>query len=135
MIKKILLSLLICCSFLISNAQDKMTNEEIMAKVSKGKPFCLVILRPGRERTKAEQENQQLQMDHLGNLFRMEKEGKISIFGPIQNEKTMEGIIIFNSTDKEAIKKEMDNDPYMKSGIMKYDIYDFFTIPGQKIPG
>jgi hypothetical protein len=28
----------------------------------------------------------------------------------------------------------MAEDPYIKAGHLKYELYDWFTIPGQKVP-
>jgi hypothetical protein len=64
----------------------------------------------------------------------MEKEGKISIFGPAVNDSRLTGIIIFNTTDQSLIKKELEGDPYIKSGHLKYELYTWFSLPGQKLP-
>jgi uncharacterized protein YciI len=116
------------------NAQSKMTNEEIMAKVSTGRPFTLVILKKGATVPTDMALVGKLQMEHLANLFQMEKEGKISVFGPVNNDEKLQGIIIFNSTDKELIKKELSQDPFIKAGYMAFDLFEWFSIPGQKIP-
>lgn len=114
---------------------QQVTIQDAMAKVSKGKPFTLVILRPGDVALPADPKSaQKMQMDHLVNLFQMEKDGKISVFGPVMKDSTMDGIIIFNSTDKTTIKKELENDPFIKAGHLKFDMYDWFSIPGQKLP-
>lgn len=129
--------LLICILSILSSvtfAQNKMTNEAIMEKVSKGKPFTLVFLKAGDAKPAEGVDVRQMQMDHLAGLFQMEKDGKISIFGPVNNDPVLRGIIIFNTTDKEAIKRQLSVDPFIKSGLMKYEMLDWFSIPGQKLP-
>jgi uncharacterized protein YciI len=84
---------------LTMSGQDRISNEVIMERVSKGKPFTLVFLRTGPKPPKDEQELGGLQMDHLAHLFGLEKAGKISIFGPISNDKEYHGIIVFNTSD------------------------------------
>ena len=132
--KTFLFAVILVMSMLKLQAQEKITPEIVMQKVAKGKPFTLVILKPGLPMPKGSKDNDKLKMDHLVNLFQMEKDGKISVFGPVMNDSTMEGIIVFNSTDKESIKKELSNDPFIKAGYMKFELYNWFTIPGQKIP-
>jgi len=44
------------------------------------------------------------------------------------------GILIVNHTDKQKVAALMDADPHIKSGHLIYEVYDFFTIPGQQIP-
>jgi uncharacterized protein YciI len=74
-------------------------------------------------------------MGHLTHLFTLEQEGHISIFGPILNHPRSKGIVIFNTTDKEKITRLMAEDPYVKAGYFTYELLDWFSIPGQKLPG
>src|SRR5690349_4918014 len=111
------------------------THEEIMEKVSVGKPFTLLILTAGKPVPDDANLVNQMQMGHLEHLFRMEKEGKVCVFGPISNHDQLHGIIIFNTTNKEDIDKWMEDDPYIKAGHLDYELCDWFTIPGQRIPG
>lgn len=48
-------------------------------------------------------------------------------------DENLVGIIVFNSTDKDFIKKELNNDPYIRAGYLKYDLLEWFSIPGQRI--
>jgi uncharacterized protein YciI len=132
--KRLALSAALLLFSVFVNAQSRMTNEAIMEKVSKGKPFTLVFLKAGEGKPPAGADMKQMQMDHLAGLFQMEKEGSISIFGPVNNDPVFRGIIIFNTTDKEAIKKQLNNDPFIKNGLMKFEMLDWFSIPGQKLP-
>jgi uncharacterized protein YciI len=113
----------------------KYTPEEIMQKVATGKPFTLLILFAGDPVPDDDMAVTQMQLEHLAHLFTMEDEGKCCVFGPISNHEELHGIIIFNTTNKEDIQKWMADDPYIKAGHLKYELYDWFTIPGQEIPG
>ena len=118
---------------ILSGYSQKLTADSVMARVAKGKPYTLVFLKSGKAIPKKSPSAQQMQIDHLTNLFTLEQEGKISIFGPVINDPKLRGIIVFNSTNKEAIINELNNDPYIKSGYLKYELLDWFSIPGQKI--
>ena len=104
-----------------------------MAKVAKGKVYTLVFLKSGKKIPTKSQAAQQMQVNHLVHLFNMEAEGKISIFGPVTNDPKLIGIIVFNSTNKERIEEDLKNDPYIRSGYLKYELLNWFSIPGQTI--
>jgi uncharacterized protein len=115
-------------------SSKKYTAEEIMQRVTTGKPFTLLILFAGDPVPDDDTLVNQMQLGHLAHLFTMEDEGKCCVYGPISNHEELHGIIIFNSTNRDEIHQWMANDPYIKAGHLKYELYDWFTIPGQKIP-
>jgi hypothetical protein len=131
--KKIIIIILLLCGILPAYSQNKLRPDTVMARVARGKPYTLVLLKSGKRIPTKTEAAQQMQIDHLTNLFTMEQEGKISIFGPVINEPKLREIIVFNSTDEEYIKKELGNDPYIKGGYLKYDLLNWFSIPGQKL--
>jgi uncharacterized protein YciI len=114
---------------------QELTMDSVMQKVSKGKPFILVILKTGKPLPADQGLVQKLQSDHLLHLFQLEKDRKISVFGPVTNDtSSVRGIIIFNSPDSAAARTELERDPYISQGYLRYDLYNWFTIPGQQIP-
>lgn len=122
----------ILISFLV-RSQSKATVDSVMAKVAKGKIYTLVFLKSGKKIPQKTQAAQQMQIAHLTHLFTLEQQGKISIFGPVTNDPKLRGIIVFNTTNKEKIMEELNNDPYIKAGYLKFELLDWFSIPGQKI--
>jgi hypothetical protein len=131
--KKFVIVIILLFGILLVNAQTKLTVDSVMAKVAKGKNYTLVFLKSGKKIPTKSQAAQQMQVNHLVNLFNMEAEGKISIFGPVTNDPKLRGIIVFNSTDQEYIKSELNKDPYINAGYLKYEMLNWFSIPGQKI--
>jgi uncharacterized protein len=109
--------------------------EWIMQKVATGKPFTLLLLIAGNEDTIEKEAAEALQIGHLTHLFTLEQEGHISIFGPVLNDTRIRGIIVFNTTDKEQINRLMSEDPYIKAAYFTYELLDWFSIPGQTLPG
>ena len=113
---------------------QKLTIDSVMHKVSKGKPFLLVFLKTGKPLPKDQAVVSKMQADHLVHLFQLERDGKISVFGPVSNDTSMiRGIIIFNSPDPEVARKDLDADPYIRQGYLEYELYNWFSIPGQKL--
>lgn len=112
-----------------------VTLDSVMQKVSKGRPFVLVLLYAGKPAPADKALAAKLHDDHLVTLFQLQKDEKISIFGPVTNESSaLRGIIVFNDPDMEKAKKELEADPYIKQGYLKFELYNWFTIPGQQIP-
>ena len=112
---------------------NQITPEWVMTRVSTGKQFILVLLKAGIPGPADKDEATRIQMQHLTYLFEMEKAGQISVFGPVINDAVLEGILIFNSTDKKQVSALMEDDPHVKAGHLIYEMFDFFSIPGQQI--
>jgi uncharacterized protein YciI len=110
-----------------------LSPEAIMARVSTGKPYVLLLLKAGRDPMDNE-DFQQLQMGHLQHLFGLEAEGKAHIFGPVTTEGDLKGIIIFSTASQDEASAWMQGDPLCDRGIFVYEMYDWFTIPGMGIP-
>ena len=113
--------------------KNEITPEWVMQKVATGKPFTLVLLKAGIPSPADKDEVTRQQMNHLTYLFGLERAGSISIFGPVINDAVLEGILIFNTADKNKVIEQMDADPHVKAGHLIYEMFDFFTIPGQRI--
>lgn len=107
----------------------------IMQKVATGKPFTLMLLIACKEDSIEKEVAEALQIGHLTHLFTLEREGHISIFGPVLDDTRLRGIIVFNTTDKESINRLMADDPYIKAGYFTYELLNWFSIPGQALPG
>lgn len=107
----------------------------IMQKVATGKPFTLLFLIAAKDAPEDEALADRLQMGHLAHLFNLEQQGAISIFGPVINDARLRGMVVFNTTDKEQIKALMADDPYIQGGYLAYELLDWFSIPGQTLPG
>lgn len=108
--------------------------EWIMQKVAAGKPFTLVLLLAGKKEMPDDDGAKALQLGHLTHLFTMERDGHISIFGPVNNDARLKGIIVFNTTDREQITRLLAEDPAVREGYFTYELLDWFSIPGQTLP-
>ena len=106
----------------------------IEQRVAAGKSFTLLHLFEGRPLEADEAEVNRLQFAHLAFLFRLLDEKKISIFGPVTDDPKIRGIIIWNTTDRAIIEKEMQEDVYIRDGYLTYGLTNLFTLPGLSIP-
>ena len=66
--------------------------------------------------------------------MQLKAEGKILISGPVTDDTGLKGMAIFNTSDKEAVKKLSDGDPAVKAGRLVYEVYHWFGLPGDCLP-
>ena len=108
-----------------------MTIEEIIAK---GKQYTLVLLKRGPNYDYMEADDlRQNQMQHLQYLFGLRDRGILAINGPVTDESEIVGVSIYNSANKEEVESFVTNDPGVRSGRFDYEIYNWFSIPGDKL--
>ncbi|WP_336517085.1 hypothetical protein [Pollutibacter soli] len=132
--KKITLIFTLLVAGLGVAAQQKADGPYISSQIEKGAPYTLVLLTAsGGQPPKDSAMTWHTQ--HLQNLFQLHLDKKISVFGPVtaENPDGLSGIIIFNSSDENEIKKWLGNDPMISKGIMLMKFYKWFSIPGQTL--
>ncbi len=113
----------------------EITDELIRTRVASGKQYCLRLYKVGPHRDQPEAEADQIQMEHLRYLFQLRVEGKLLINGPVIDDPELNGISIFATNDIEEVKRLSDQDPAVKAGRLVYEIYRWFGIPGECLPG
>ena len=110
-----------------------ITDEFIRNKISSGKKYCLRLLKAGPSRDQPPEEAGRIQMEHLRYIMQLREEGIILLNGPVIEENELKSIAIFNTTDKENVKRLSDEDPAVKAGRLVYEIYEWFGLPGDNL--
>jgi uncharacterized protein YciI len=113
----------------------EITDDFIQKKISSGKQYCLFLYLSGLNHNQSEAESEKLQQEHLRYLFKLRDEGVLILNGPVTDETSLWGIGIFNCTDKEIAKRLLDADPAVKAGRLIYEVYSWFGLPSDKLPG
>ncbi len=116
-------------------AEPEITDDFIQGKISSGKQYCLFLYLSGPNRNQSEAESEKLQQKHLRYLFKLRDDGILILNGPVTDETSLRGIGIFNCTDKEIAKRLLDADPAVKAGRLIYEVYSWFGLPSDKLPG
>lgn len=111
-----------------------ITNEFIQKTIASGKQYCVRIYKAGPNRNQPPAEAEQIQMEHLRYLLQLRAEGKLAVNGPVIDDPELKGISIFNTTDKEEVKRLSERDPAVKAGRLVYEIYLWLGIPGDCLP-
>ena len=115
-------------------SETTITPEYVMQQVATGKQYLFAILKDGPTPIQDEALRKATQMQHLQFLFEQKAKGIILLVGPITDDAwDVGGIVIINSTDKEAMKELFAQDPYAVAGHYRYEFYDWFGIPGDGI--
>jgi uncharacterized protein YciI len=112
----------------------EITDEFIQQTVASGKRYCIFLYKAGPHRDQPPAEADEIQMEHLRYLFRLRAEGKLVINGPVTDETELKGVGIFNTADTEEVKNLLAADPAVKAGRLIYEIYPWFSIPGDCLP-
>lgn len=112
---------------------QKADKDYIGLQIMQGNEYTLMVLKPtGKDFPKDSIDNWRMQ--HLQGLFQLHLDKKTSVFGPVTDPKSdVTGIIVFNTTDTGKVKMMMADDPFVKHGIFSYQLYPWFSVPGQTL--
>ena len=114
--------------------KKEITDEFIKITIASGKQYIVRLYKAGPNRDQSPEEAAKIQMEHLRYLMQLRAEGILLINGPVIDDPGFKGISIFNTTDKEEVKKLSEGDPAVKAGRLVYEIYDWFGLPGDCLP-
>lgn len=123
---KCLLFVLLFSIPMFSNAQEKNAIE----KKNEMKTYYLVFLKKGPDRTQDSITVNKLQEEHIAHLDKMISEGKMDICGPLLEDGDIRGICIYNVATSEEAEKLANDDPMVRSGRLKVEIYPFYSAKG-----
>jgi uncharacterized protein YciI len=68
-------------------------------------------------------EERQLMVQHGKYLLSAYEAGKLHIYGPVMAPEGAFGMAVFEAADEPAVRKVMDEDPSVLSGMNRYEIY------------
>lgn len=113
----------------VSGAQNKSNAPDL----SKMKQYYFVMLSRGPDRTQDSVTAVRLQEGHMANIMRMAEEKKLVIAGPFADNGDWRGIFIMDVASIDEAKKELEQDPAIKAGRLKYEIHPWWTEKGTRI--
>jgi len=111
-----------------------ITEEFVNKEVAKGRQYILGILSTGSNQINDSALIEKMQMQHLRLIFGLKEDGKLALAGPVLNGNSFRGIMIVNCKNRDQARELFKNDPYIQKGILKLELYDWFGIPGSKLP-
>ena len=91
------------------------------------KPYVLVMLKTGSNKTTDKKVIDSLFTGHMANIQRLSDEGKLTVAGPLgKNDKSYRGIFIFNVKTIEEAKALLVTDPAVKAQILDAELYQWY---------
>ena len=114
----------------MSPDQSIITDEDIRHIVGTGKPYTMVLLKNGSKRDQDSGTAAKIQQEHLRHLLTLRAKGILLVNSPVLDDAVLKGVSIYNSTNKDEIRKLVESDPAIVSGRLTYEIHSWFGIPG-----
>jgi uncharacterized protein YciI len=105
-----------------------------MTKLATIKPYVLVVLTKG-ENYGLSDTPRIIQSEHLPYIFEQRRDNEMVLTMPVMdNETNLAAVAIYNTRDKEEVKRLMDKDPAIMAGVFNYEIVTGMGLPGDKLP-
>ncbi|MCH5596699.1 YciI family protein [Niabella ginsengisoli] len=91
------------------------------------KIYQFVILKTGTASIANKDSVSQIFKGHMENINKLVKENHLIVAGPFgKNDKQYRGLFIFKAKDKDQAEKLLLTDPAIKTGLLTYEIFDWY---------
>lgn len=91
------------------------------------KNYVFVILKSGKNTITDKAKRDSIFRGHLANIRRLADNGDLVLAGPFgDNANNYRGLFIFNAKSTEEIKKMLETDPAVKSGLLDPELYPWY---------
>lgn len=92
-----------------------------------------LLRRPSGAPSYSDEELEEIQAGHLKHLEQMAQSGDLVLAGPIERGGDLRGILIFRTESADRIEELVAEDPAIKAGRLKLELYPW-TVPEQCFP-
>lgn len=90
------------------------------------KPYVLVFLKRGPNRSSDSTTRANLQAAHMANINKLAEEGKLVLAGPMNTDEDIRGIYIFDVATIEEAKALTETDPAIKAGSLIMEMHPWY---------
>lgn len=92
------------------------------------KSYVLVILKTGPNDKKITDPKQRSELfrGHFANMTKLAQASKLVLAGPLMEDKSKRGLLIFNVTTIEEAEVLVKTDPAVKAGVFDYDMTKYY---------
>lgn len=132
-IKYLAVAFLFCFISALANAQSDNPNYDKALAESLGgddygmKPYVLVILKTGANKTSGKQKTDSLFRGHMANINQLAGLGKLVVAGPLKkNEQSYRGIFILDVKTIEEAKLLLNTDPAIKENLLDAELFQWY---------
>jgi len=118
----------------MSSPAFQFASPEILTKLATIKPYVLVILTKGPNYGLSDTPRI-IQSEHLPYVFQQRRDNQMVLTMPVMdNNSSLAAVAIYDTGDKEMVKKLLDKDPAIMAGVFLYEIVTGMGLPGDQLP-
>jgi uncharacterized protein len=115
----------------LNNRQNPQPNAAQASPKFDNEPYLFATLSRGATWTgQKSPELTRLQEGHMANINRMANLGKLIAAGPMGDDGNLRGIFVFRGVSLEEAKQLCGEDPMLKSGHLKIEVYEWWGSKG-----
>lgn len=124
--------LVIMCSFCTAQAQNngdynKSLADSLGSDERGMKMYQFILLKTGPAAIADKDSVKQIFAGHMQNIGKLVKDGYLVVAGPFgKNDKQYRGLFILKARNKEEAEKLLLTDPAIKTGLLAYDLLDWY---------
>ena len=116
----------------MSNSAFQFVPEDILPKLVAIKPYVLLILKKGTNYGISDTPRI-IQSEHLPYVFKQREGGIMSLTMPVMDDTDITAVAVYNTADKEEVRKLVMKDPAIEAGIFDYEIVTALGLPGDNL--
>lgn len=116
----------------MENPNFQFVPADILPQMANMKPYTVLILKKGPQFT-SEAAQQIIQAEHLPHLFKLRNEGKMLLSMPVMDNSDIAAVGIYDSLDKEELKKITEQDPAVQKGVFTYELLNSVGMKGDTL--
>jgi uncharacterized protein YciI len=94
------------------------------------KTYFIVFLRPGAKMNSDTATVQHILKEHLRYSTKMYNEGQAHVLGPVLDESSVCGIVIYGTSTIQEAKAFAEQDPAVKEGVFIADVHPWYSFKG-----
>lgn len=119
-----------------TNQYDSALAKKLNADDYGMKNYVFVLLKKGSVTIADKKVRDSIFRGHMANITRLASENKLILAGPMSdNDKSYEGIFVFNTSSIDEAKQWLNTDPAVQSKDLDYELYAWYcTAALQEIP-
>jgi uncharacterized protein len=83
----------------------------------------------------SEEEENRLQEAHLAHLRTLREVGDLIVYGPLEGDSDLRGILIFRTASIDRARELMREDPWVVRGALVLELFSWFAAAGLQVGG
>jgi uncharacterized protein YciI len=117
-----------------TNPIFQFASPEVLSKLATIRPYVILILTKG-ENYGLSDTPRIIQSEHLPYVLQQREDNIMVLTMPVMdNDSDIAAMAVYNTADKEEVKKLVEKDPAVKAGVFNYQLINGMGLPGDRLP-